>query len=82
MFNNRLEYEIARLIRFTCIRNINKIQNLVVLINTHNEYVVIDYKHKREYLKKGYCVIGYFDYLPRITSLELSNIVNEVFNYE
>lgn len=81
MYSNRVKYEIARLIRFNILRHKNEILNYVVLMNGYDEYVVIDYFDKKKYIKKGYCVVGYFDYLPTQTSLELQDIINEVFDY-
>ena len=81
MYGNRMKYEVARLIKFNVLKHKDKILNYVILVNGYDEYVVVDLKDKRNYLRKGYGVVGYFDYLPSVTSLELSDIIKEVFEY-
>lgn len=83
MFSNRKMYECARLIRFTIKRKKDVIHNLVVLCDNDLEFTVIDLFDLKNFLRKGkYCVVGYFDYIPSQTNLDLQNIMNEVFNYE
>ena len=81
MFDNRIKYQIARLIKFTVLRKKDKVQNLVVMCNSYFEFVVIDTRDKKEFMKKGYCVVGYYDYLPHLSNLELESIVEEVFEF-
>ena len=80
LFINGDMYSIARHIKSICI-NSKTIQNLCVVCNSQNNLEVINIKDKRTYLRRGYCVVGYFDYLPSITNLDLMHIVEEVFYY-
>ena len=81
LFINGEQYQIARYIKSICI-NSKEIQNLVVVCDSVGSLRVINLKDKREYIRKGYGVVGYFDYLPTITNLNLMSIIEEVFNYD
>ena len=81
MFDNRIKYQIARLIKFNVLRKTDKTQNLCIMCDKHFNIIVVDLKNKKDYIKKGYCVMGYYSYYPHTSNLDLECIVEEVFEF-
>ena len=78
IMNNRDFYRVAREIQYRCKKDIDSVQSFIVYYDNY-ELQVGSLADEQKMKRKGYAIVGWFDYLPRITNIELRSIVLEVF---
>ena len=80
MINNRDKRQVSRKILSICKGS----KNIICLSVVYNgkELIVTNDKNINNYYKKGYCLIGRYNYLPTNKFIELKDIESEVFEYD